>query len=167
MSSIKQKIEAAANVAIVLVAILLGGVLVNKHFFSKATGLAKEIPAGSSVALDDVAWAEHNRNVVLVLQKGCRFCTESAPFYQKLAQATANRKDIKVVAVLPQNQAEGQAYLKENGISIADVRQASLDSMGIAGTPTIIIADRNGKVTNSWIGKLQTEEETKVLALLQ
>ena len=167
MKSMQQKLEMTANIAIVLVAVLLGAVIVNKFVLAKPRGLPKEIPVGSKVGLDDIAWAEHEKNILLILQKGCHFCTESAPFYQKLTQATTNRKDIKVIAVLPQKQDEGKAYLTENGVIIDDVRQASLDSMGLAGTPTLIIADQNGKVTHSWVGKLQATEEDKVLALLQ
>ncbi len=112
-------------------------------------------------------WAKSNRTLLLVLQEGCHFCSESAPFYQRLARETAQLSGVHLVAVLPQDVAEGTKYLNSLGVPIQDVRQARLDAMRVAGTPTLILIDDKGVVTNSWVGKLSGEKEAEVLNQLR
>jgi hypothetical protein len=104
--------------------------------------------------------------VLLVLQKGCRFCTESAPFYQRLIQEAANRNDVKLIALLPQTVTEGKQYLDEIGVSIDDIRQVSPSQVKVDGTPTLIIVDENGVAVDVWKGKLRPEAESQVLSKL-
>ena len=93
----------------------------------------------------------------------CRFCTESAEFYKKLAQERAKHDDVRIIAVLPQDVSAGQAYLNKLGVSVDEVRQSPLDSVGVKGTPTLILFDDKGVVTASWVGKLPPDKENEVL----
>ena len=102
MSALTRKIEVLANVAIILVAILLGIVLV-QQFIRKEQPQTPSIVAGTKLRLPDIDWEHNRRTLLLVLQQGCHFCTESAPFYQRLVRETAGREDINLVAVLPQD----------------------------------------------------------------
>jgi hypothetical protein len=97
------------------------------------------------------------------LQAGCHFCSESAPFYQRLARETAQKSGVHLVAVLPQDVAEGSKYLNSLGVPIEDVRQAQLDALGVSGTPTLILIDGKGVVMKSWVGKLSGDREAEVL----
>src|SRR5215831_18047089 len=92
-----KRIEFAANVAIIAVALLLSVVLV-KRFIGNSTppgaGAAlNTIKAGEKISLPNTDWSQSDRHLVLVLQKGCHFCAESAPFYQRLIQAVGQRSD--------------------------------------------------------------------------
>lgn len=167
MSQIHKKIELTANVLIIVVALLVVGIFAQRYFFPKETTpqLPKAPAVGDKVLLADFPWSKSNRNVLLVLKSGCRFCTESAEFYKRVIQQ-AKGKDINIVAVLPQSKEEGEKYLKELGIEGLDLRQATLDSLNVGGTPTIIAADREGRVTGVWLGKIKPEKETEVLAAL-
>ena len=85
--------ELAANVAIILVGILLGTVLVKNNLFSSPPALAAPPPAiapGTKLSVEGVDWKTNGRTLVLALSVGCRYCTESAPFYKRLAQERAN-----------------------------------------------------------------------------
>ena len=93
----------------------------------------------------------------------CRFCTESAEFYKKLAQERAKHDDVRIIAVLPQDVSAGQAYLNKLGVSVDEVRQSPLDAVGVKGTPTLILFDDKGVVTASWVGKLPPDKENEVL----
>src|SRR5439155_2060468 len=93
--------------------------------------------------------------IVLVLRKGCHFCSESAPFYQQLARGVVNRTDVELVAALPQNASDAQQYLNEIQLPITEVRQVDMTAMKVRGTPTILLVDKTGTVTDVWIGKLQ------------
>jgi hypothetical protein len=106
------------------------------------------------------------KTLLLVLQRGCHFCTESGPFYQKLTREVAQRAgEVKMVAVLPQEPDEGRRYLSTLGVAEVEVRQASLKNLNVGGTPTLIMVS-NGKVSDVWVGKLDAAEEAQVLGKL-
>jgi thioredoxin-related protein len=161
-------IELSANIAIIIVAVFLGVVLVKQQLLSSpqtraTTPQHPATVAGAKLPLAGVNWAENQRTLLLALSAKCHFCTESADFYKRLAEARAQRNDIRMVAVLPQETAEGQAYLDRLGIKVDEVRQSSLDAVGATGTPTLIMVDGDGVATEMWVGKLPPDKETEVL----
>src|SRR5689334_3424265 len=110
-----KRIEAAANGAIIVVALLFGFVLVKKFLLNRAVPdqavSSDSIKPGTKLSLPKMDWSQSDRHVVLVLQTGCHFCTESAPFYRRLIQALDKRKDIELIAALPQSVSESKQYL--------------------------------------------------------
>jgi len=62
---------------------------------------------------------------------------------------------------------EAQDYLNRLGVSVDEVRQASLAEFGVRGTPTLLLVDDSGIVKNFWIGKIPLEQETDVLEALK
>jgi len=50
---------------------------------------------------------------------------------------------------------------------VDQVRQVSLGTIGVRGTPTILLVDGKGVVTKLWTGKLQAQAEDEVLAALR
>lgn len=168
MSKTYQNIQLLANVLIIVVAILIAGVFVQRYIFPYISTSSKRVipKVGESVIVTDVDWSKSNKNVLLVLQKGCDFCTASAEFYQKLIEQTKDR-GVNIVAFFPQTKEEAEKYLSELGISGIEVRQSQLDSLFVTGTPTIIVANEKGQITDVWVGKLPPEKETEVLAKLK
>lgn len=162
-----QAVQTAANIAIILIALLLGGVLVTRFLLPASTpppvAVAENegVKVGTKVQLSDVNWSS-GTNLVMVLSTTCRFCTASMPFYQKLVQQKQGR-DLKIIAVLPQGVEEAKAYLGKHDISVDEVRQAALDEIQVNGTPTLIQVDATGAVVRSWIGKLPPEKEGEVI----
>ena len=168
MSQLLKKTEMMANIAIVVVAILLCVVLVKNYLLPAPQPPRPEaIAAGTKLSLPGIDWKANGRTLVLVLSTTCRFCTESGPFYQRLAQERANNQNIHLVAVFPQPLEEGQKYLSDLGVTVDEVRQARLDSIGIMATPTLILANADGAVAESWLGKLPGEKESELLAKLK
>jgi hypothetical protein len=162
--------EVAANVAIILVGIMLGVVLVKNNLFQSPPAMAAPptaIAPGTKLSLPGVDWKANEKTLVLALSSGCRFCTESGPFYQRLIRERANFPNLKLVAVFPEPVEVSQKYLNDLGVAVDEVRQARLDSIGVAGTPTLIFADANGAVVASWRGKLPAEKENELLARLK
>lgn len=167
--SVYKKVELLANIAIVVVALLLGVVLVRRYLLPGAqTGgnLPDQVAAGTKLSLSGVDWAGNKQTLLLALSKGCHFCSESAPFYRRLAAERAGRSDLRLVAVLPQPVDEGRGYLDELGVSVDEVRQSALGSISVRGTPTLILVDGGGVVKQSWVGKLSVEAEAEVLSHL-
>lgn len=171
MNMLTKRIELIANVAIIVVAVLLTGVLVRNYLLAKTPErpppASSSILPGTKLSLPGVDWKANGKTLVLALSTGCHFCTESAPFYQRLAQERAKNSNLRLVAVFPQSISDGQNYLAINGVSVDQVTQARLDLIGVEGTPTLIITDANGGAVNAWRGRLPAEKESEVLDSLQ
>lgn len=167
MKTVSQKIELAANVLIIVVALLLGGVLVKKFILNDSAKnnqppVRVQPAVGSKLEVSDVDWSQQKKTLVLALQTTCHFCNESAPFYKRLAQAAEN-KNVKIVAVFPTGNEENAAHMKELGLESIPVRQQTLNSLQVSGTPTLILTNEKGEITEYWVGKLPPEKETEVL----
>ena len=81
------------------------------------------------VSLPGIEWSKSSRTVLLVLSTTCHFCTESAPFYQKLQQQKPG--NVQIVAVLPQAVEDGRQYLNKLGVSVSELVQAPLASLNV------------------------------------
>lgn len=165
-----KKIEVFTNIAIILVALVLSVVLIKKFLLSDETNAnqpKKNIEVGEKVNFEQIDWSANKNTLLLVLSKDCRFCTESVPFYQKLNQELAQNPAVKIAAVFPQDVSTSQDYLKTNRLEINQVYQANPSSLDVGGTPTMLLIDENGKVVETWFGKLVTDEEQKVLNRLR
>jgi thioredoxin-related protein len=171
MNNLHKRAELLANIAIVIVAMLLSVVLVKRFILNSgeinSSDAANELSPGNKVPVGGIEWVKSGHTVLLVLQKGCRYCTESAPFYQRLIKETANRNDVKLIALLPQSVTEGKHYLDEIGVSINDIRQVPPSQVKVRGTPTLIIVNDSGVAVDVWKGKLAPEAEAQVLSRLK
>jgi thioredoxin-related protein len=176
LNGVSKKIEVVANVAIVVVACLLIVVLIKNHFLvasprpaSPADVASKKPETNQRANAADVSslninWKQNGQTLILAISNTCHFCTESAPFYKKLAQARGNSH---LVAVLPQSIEDGRRYLDKLGVTVDEVRQVPLDRIGVQGTPTLILIDDSGVIKNSWVGLLPAEAELGVLKALR
>ena len=173
-----RRLEVLANVAVIITSVILCSVLVKKYFLSStkqeasveaaqskspASSMSRRpsIQAGTKMSLVGIDWSKSNRTVVLALSTGCHFCSESAPFYQKLQQQKPN--NVRIVAILPQPVEDGRNYLTKLGVSLNEVVQAPLASVGVSGTPTLLLINHDGVVTDSWVGKLSDGEAARVI----
>ena len=174
MNGFAKKLEIVANVAIIVLAVLLGGVIVKRYFLtsapaegvappqSQAAAGGPAVKPGTNVQLANYNWGESDNTLVMVLSTTCHFCTESGPFYKRLMEARADKKKLRVVAVFPQGEKEAREYLKGLGVVADEIRTASPMSLGVRGTPTLILTDSKGTAVNTWIGKLPTPKEDEV-----
>lgn len=173
MSVWQKRIEIVANVAIILVATLIAVTLVRGYMLSGAVSADKSDQRGPSgpqvgtkVALPSTDWAKNKRTILLVLSERCRYCTESADFYQKLLTENERKGDARVIALLPQDVATGQSYLKKLGVPVDEVQEVPPSAVGASATPTVMIVDGEGLITDYWVGKLPPEKEAEVMARL-
>lgn len=166
MNKFNQKIELAANILIVIFALLIIGVLVQRYFISspaaKNSSQRIQPTIGKKVSLPDTNFSEKSKTLILALQSNCRFCTESAPFYKRLVEE-AKDKNIKFVAVFPAEVEDSIRYLNELAINGFEVKQAPISVLDASGTPTLILTNDKGEVTNFWVGKLPADMEMEVI----
>src|ERR1051325_2154425 len=114
MKDFTKKIELLANLAIVIVAALLALVLVSRYLLPSeqkaAVAETPQVKAGMKLSLPGVDWGQSDRTLLLVLSTTCHFCSESTPFYQRLAQEKSKHGDVRLIAVLPQSVDAAQKY---------------------------------------------------------
>ena len=167
MKTVYRKVELVANVAIILVAIALVVVLAKRYIFTGPTPETPQSNIGATLSLPGIDWSQNNKNLLLVLSDSCKYCTESAPFYQRLAQERAQRQTFRLTAFFPQPVSEGRKYLNGLGVGIDDVMELSPRAIRIRGTPMILLVNNAGVVTDEWLGKLPPDREAEVLSRLQ
>ena len=166
MNKLSRRLNLALNLAIILVFVLIGIVFVRNYLLSaRSTELNRDyrVAAGTKVSLPGVDWKNNELTLLVVLSTRCPYCTESASFYQQLVRDTAQMRGVQLIAVLPQEGSESKQYLSNLNVQLNEVRQAGLEELGVQGTPTLILVNRNGEVVQSWAGKLPPEGEAEVL----
>ena len=167
MNKTHQKIELVANILIIVVALLLGGTLAQKYFFAAPSAASGKPPRlepkiGSAMNVPDVNWSQQPKTLVLALQSSCHFCNDSAPFYKRVIESVKD-KNVKLVAVFPTAIEESAAHLQKLGLTNMEVKQSSLGGLQVSGTPTLILTNDKGEVTDYWVGKLTPDKETEVI----
>lgn len=160
MGAVAKSIEMTANIGTICVVIVVIVIFGSRYFTGK--GKSAGLKPGEMIQLAQIDWSTHMQNIVLILQSGCHFCSESAPFYQQLLRAAATRKDVRVIAVMPDSEEAARKYLEEHGVEPDVFIRTNLDSLRIEGTPAILLADNHGAVAAVWVGKLTPEKETEV-----
>ncbi len=163
------KIETLANVMTVVVSLLLSVVLVKQFLLPprarRAAGAQTAVGTNLSRFLPRVDGGKNGRTLILAISTGCHFCTDSAPFFKRIEKERP--RDIKLVAVLPQPLEEARKYLDGEDVHVDEVRQATLQSIGVVGTPTLLLVDAGERVSDVWPGKLGPDDEDKVIATLR
>src|SRR6516162_5447315 len=158
----KVKIETAANVIVILVAVVVGSVFLKDRFFSTPSE-PNEVKAGDRLAnLEGWNWGSQDQTLVLALRKGCHFCEDSAPFYQRLA-AQPQQAGSTIVAVFPDTADAVKEVVQSEGLRIHALAGVPFEKLKIDATPTLLLVNRSGTVVNAWIGMLSPRQELEVM----
>lgn len=163
MSNVAKKIELITNVSIIVVSVVLCVFIVQFFVLGKKSSGPKDVPVGSKISVEGVNFNKSKHTLLAGLSTNCKYCSDSSPFYKRLLDATANRSDVQVVALFSQSVDEAKKYVDSNGAPFKDVKQVSLSSLKLPGTPTLILVDNNGQVVKSWVGMLTPDREAEVL----
>lgn len=158
--SLAKKLELAANIGIVITAVLVA-ILFIRNYTQKQADPQHVIALNTKFALKNVDWQANDKNLVFAVSTQCHFCTESAGFYKKLVEE-CKQQHVHTIAVLPQTQAEAQAYLSGEGVMVDEIRQSDLPTLEVNGTPTLLLIDHAGLVKQVWTGKLPSSKESDV-----
>jgi hypothetical protein len=164
----ERKLTIAANVAILVVSVLLIFALVRNELRAKHSASVQPPEASQLVGKAfplAAPWSSYKHTVVLVLSIGCHYCAASGPFYQQLTRY-ASEHQTNVVALLPQPKSESVKFLSELGVNISFVEQADPRSVGVSGTPTLLLVDKKGVVQHVFVGQLPEADQTEVISLL-
>jgi len=160
----KGKIETAANVIVIIVAIVIGSVFLKDRLPMAAPQAASVQPGDKLANLEGWDWNAHHQTLVLALRKGCHFCEDSTPFYRRLfAEQQRAGTTGDVVAVFPDTTDSVTELIRSEGLDVHAVAGIPLDKLKVSATPTLLLVDKNGTVKSAWIGMLSPRQELEVM----
>jgi hypothetical protein len=155
-----------ASVSVVLTRRALAGTATTPQRAPAATPPRPVMVAGSPLrGVDAAVLRKTDRSLVLVFAAGCSVCRSSVPFYQRLAKQVAGRSGAQLVVAVTDSVDESRSLLGFQDPTATMVRVNAQD-MDIVGTPTLVLCDREGRIVNSWLGKLTDESQDAVLRAL-
>jgi hypothetical protein len=163
----KTKLEVAANVAVIVLAVVIGSVFLMDRFASRGPG-PNEVKVGDQLpGLPAYNWKAHERTLVLALRSGCHFCEASMPFYRKLAQLEqSNQIGVHLIAVFPDDPAAVHKVVEIQQLTLEVLPLFELGQVKVQATPTLMLVDEQGRVSKVWMGELPAAEEAEVIAAI-
>jgi len=163
----KNKVEVAANVVVILLAVVIGSVFLMDRFASHGPD-PNEVKAGDQLpVLPAYKWNAHERTLVLALRSGCHFCEASMLFYRKLAQfEQSNQLGVHLVAVFPDDPAVVHQVVETQQLTLEVLPRFELSQVKVQATPTLILVDDQGRVSKVWMGQLPAAKEAEVIVAI-
>lgn len=163
-----KRLELITNLAVIVTSVALLVFLGNSWYESHRAPQLRvaqvQALVGRTVQLPGVDFTRKGNTLLIAVSSTCHFCQESQPFYRQLANtpgATAN-----IVAVLPMPQHDAENYVHTTISPSLQVVSASLGTIGVNSTPTLLLVDSHGKVKKAWIGKLDQATQQQVQSQL-
>lgn len=147
-------LENVTNVAILVVVLMLGVTIYRNYTQSHRP----EVKLGEKLKISGETFDK--KTLLVAISTQCHFCTESAPFYQRVVKAA---NGTRIVAVAQQPVPEAETYLRNLSVPIKEVRQVPFSPIHISGTPTLVLLNDRGTVAKVWNGKLSAAAEDEVL----
>jgi len=158
-------VDRVLNVMLLLVGLSIVMLLARNQFMPKNNASRGKSLVGTRISVEGVDWRRNRHSVLLVLSTGCHYCEESVPFYRVLSEE-AQRRQVPVIVVFPEEVNEAEKYLASNRIVVTTIRQTPLYRLGVHGTPSVLWVDQDGMVQKEWYGMLASGEQQKVLNVL-
>lgn len=163
------RLEKLGQLAFILMCIAVSGAAGTHMLASRKAAVVKGPPppieAGRQLKLP--ASASDNgktASLLLMLSTNCRFCTESMPFYARLAELPAVReKRVRLSVISLQPPTLMQEYLSAHGLGVSAVFTVPEAGIAVPGTPTLVLAGADGVVVDSWYGALPPDAEDRVV----
>jgi thioredoxin-related protein len=170
----KSTLDTAANIAIIVVcamaAVALSLTIRDRMFPPRPPGAPPQVEKGERFdQLKNVVPAGSDRALVVAVSPQCHFCNDSLPFYKQLVdQRNQKGSAVKFVAAVPSEEAKAEETQKFTGAGVQVDNMVHVDfaSIKVPGTPTMLLVDKQGKVLNVWVGKLNEDGEKEVLETL-
>jgi rhodanese-related sulfurtransferase len=160
----------ALDGALILLLLLTGWRVVGSRSRTTIVGHKNSVTVpsvrrGDVVRFPGVNWSAA-RTAVLVVSTTCPASNASTPFYRQLATLAIPNLDFVVVAPEPPDTV--RAWLRSKDVPLTRIYQASDPaSLGFHLTPTLLIVDRTGHVTDIMLQKLRPSDEQRVVERLE
>ncbi|MBD0371859.1 MAG: redoxin family protein [Pyrinomonadaceae bacterium] len=168
-SRLKNYLEMGSNAAVILVAAVILTIfgwhfLIRSPNSSPLVGLQK---GQSLIQLPGYSYNSAPQTLVIALSSKCGYCSESIPFYNKLAELQNNpNKRTQLVAVFHTNDSGAVQFTQEKQLNINYITSVDFQALTIKSTPTMILVDSNGKVVDFWIGQLTEDKQQQIIKII-
>jgi hypothetical protein len=160
------RMQTVANGVIIAMGLLTAFTLARRWTTEYHDGLSRNAPVaypagpdprpGTHLSQDLIKWDAPT--LVLVLSTTCRFCSQAAPQYARLADR-ARRRNRRVLAIFPQRLVEARYYLAKSNIYADLVIQGLPSVVGASATPTMILVGKGGTVWACSVGAIPLKDE--------
>jgi hypothetical protein len=157
------RLEQATHLALIAVCCIAGYTLIRQHIARNPT--VPSVHEGERVAVAGYDWSQTNATALLAISPRCHFCEESLPLYRTLGRVARRAKgSFRVIAVSKEPGETLAKYLEQHGVNLQGVFTSSLSKLGVRGTPTVLVVDRNGVVQSVFVGKLDNGREGQLMS---
>jgi hypothetical protein len=165
----RSRLETSGQIAFIVMCVAVAGAAVRYALTRQDVTVPARPPAvavGATIAGAEKFNGDPPAKAVLILglSTNCKFCTDSLPFYARLAAlepVKSGRVRLSVASVQEVDQMS--SYLRLHNLSISPIVTFGQTSLRIAVTPTIILMSRDGTVLETWEGRLDARAEARVL----
>jgi hypothetical protein len=119
---------------------------------------------GSAAPISGIDYRSHDHTIVLFVRSTCHFCSESMPFYERVASGRS-KSGIQIVAISDEPVATTTNYLAGYGLKVDRVVQQGFGPFAISGTPTVVVVNRAGAIVGRWAGRQTAHGEKQVMSV--
>ncbi len=114
-----------------------------------------------------VDFSKAELTLIFALQRDCRYCQQSLPFYRRLvASSRQHSASVQFAVASPPEDSEIRAYLASHGI-VPDVFVTLIASeVPVRSTPTLFLSNQEGTLVGVWLGVLSEVQERELMAQL-
>ncbi len=161
-----KNLDKVTNIAVLVASVVVVGSNLYPRFANRRVSSVAQNFMGKPLPLSGALPTGKNGTVALFVSKSCHFCSDSMVFYRRLSEIRSSSCDIKVVAIGPKNRetpAEIQQYVSDHGLRVDGADVADFPSLGVSGTPTLVLQDTSRAVKAVWTGFLAEDRQKEVV----
>jgi len=147
------------NGAIILAVVFLVTSLGQRYYI-------RQQDSAQTISLPGVDFSQSDKTLLLFLQQDCGVCIESLSFYRRITDTFNEASSVQIVLITPAKPEVAHEFFQKEGLSFVSVLQGKKGLLGVTGSPTLILADSNGRVYGSWIGQLSSQQENELWTML-
>jgi rhodanese-related sulfurtransferase len=160
----KVRIGRLLNAAIVVMFLLTAGLAIKASFSGPPA--PPTLAPSARIFIEGIDWAKSEQTLLIAVRRGCDYCSKSGRFYRRFLDGLRGRADVRVAAIYPDETPQGEAYLRDIGLTSIESRRETLAPLGIAYVPTLALVNKNGVVGKVWVGELSPKKESEVMSAL-
>lgn len=159
-------LEVVTNAAVLLMAVTIASIFLRNNLMpQQPPPLRTALQRGQTVSqVPGVNFHSAPKTLLIALNTKCGYCAASVPFYNRLADSQKNGgESIRIVALFPNKEEEVQQFVGDRQLKIETLASVNYSTLAITGTPTMLLVNKDGQLTDFWIGSLSAEVEQEVL----
>jgi hypothetical protein len=170
----KQVLDITANIACVIIAGFIVTALALQFVHARAGTETHTVSDGLRVGaafppIPGFDYKQHQKSILFFVSPDCSHCVQSLPTYQRLfdkAKALATGGSTKTLLGLFEDDNK-YAHFAARGFTIPGKANIPFHKYNVRATPTIVIVDRKGIISDFWIGELSADAESGLMRVIE